>query len=165
MRSTRWTKVIFIAYIILLTWVILFKMDLTETIYRMQYSGYRSLNLIPFAGTAVYNGQLAYREIGLNIGVFIPYGIYLRVLHTKESRFHDFLQITLCSLLFEVIQFCFSIGVADVTDLLANSLGGLVGIVLFDYLKKIGKTKVVGWINLWSLVGILFLLLYLQIRR
>ena len=148
MHSTRLTKVIFLFYLIFLTWVILLKMDITDILYRMQYTSYRSVNLIPFAGTAVYDGHLDYLEIGLNVCIFLPYGLYLRVIHPKESRFHDFVQIVLTSLLFEILQFIFSIGVADITDLLANSLGGLFGILLFQQLKTIWKNKFITLLNM-----------------
>lgn len=165
MYSTRLTKVIFIFYLIFLTWVILLKMDITDIFYRIQSTSYRSVNLIPFAGTAVYNGHLDYLEIGLNVCIFLPYGLYLRAIHPKESRFHDFIQIVLTSLLFEMLQFVFSIGVADITDLLANSLGGLFGILLFQQLEKTGKNRLITWLNMWSLIGFVFLFLYLWIRR
>lgn len=164
MSSTRLTKIIFITYLIFLMWVILFKMDLVETLYRLQYRSSRSINLIPFAGTAVYDGRLDYLEIVLNICIFLPYGIYLPALHTGKSRLRDFLQIILSSFLFELLQFLLSIGVADVTDLLANSLGGLLGILLFTHLEKMDKNKVITRINRWSLLGSLLLLLYMKIR-
>lgn len=40
------------------------------------------------------------------------------------------------SLTFETVQWIFSIGVSDITDLIGNTLGSGVGAVLFAFLGK-----------------------------
>lgn len=35
------------------------------------------------------------------------------------------------TLLYEVVQYIFAIGASDITDLLGNTLGGVIGIALF----------------------------------
>lgn len=55
MKDKKMSLFLFITYLLLLTWVIVYKMDLS-VLYGRYESG--SLNLIPLAGTAVYNGVL-----------------------------------------------------------------------------------------------------------
>ncbi|MFX3882838.1 VanZ family protein, partial [Streptococcus suis] len=71
---------LFFAYLVLISWMIIFKMDL-----RIVYGryGYASIKLIPFAGTAVYEGVLDFPEILFNIVSFIPFGIYMEMLFRK----------------------------------------------------------------------------------
>ncbi len=85
--------------------------------------GYASINLIPFAGTAVYDGVLDFPEILFNIVSFIPFGIYMEMLFRKASWVTNLCLIMLVSLCFEVLQYLLLLGVADITDLLANGLG------------------------------------------
>ena len=126
------TKILFIIYLLLLTWIIVMKMEFSlDAIYRM-----RSLNLIPLEGTAVYNNQLHYEEIYLNILIFIPFGLYLSMLKPDWSFFKKLLPIFLVSLIFESLQYLFYIGASDVTDLIGNTFGGLIGIIIYDWIVK-----------------------------
>lgn len=141
MGTRRMTLVLFNTYLLILTWVIVFKLgDLTVF-------GYRSLNLIPLAGTAVYDGQLDYGEILLNILFFIPFGIYMEMLARHAEWLTSLLLILAVSLSFEAIQYGFMIGMADITDVLANGLGGAIGINLMYYLTSIWKEEAYSRVN------------------
>lgn len=145
MHSKRLTTLLFASYLLLLTWMIVFKMDMGLGF--MPRLSFRSLNLIPLAGTAVYDGVLDYPEILFNIFSFIPFGIYMEMLFKKASWVRNLSIILLVSFLFEVIQYSFMIGVADVTDLLANGFGGAIGINIMYILTSIWKEKAYSTIN------------------
>jgi glycopeptide antibiotics resistance protein len=51
------------------------------------------------------------------------------------------------SLTFETVQWIFSIGVSDITDLIGNTLGSGVGAVLFAFFGKIFPKKRMSMIN------------------
>lgn len=51
------------------------------------------------------------------------------------------------SLTFETVQWIFSIGVSDITDLIGNALGSGVGAVLFAFFGKIFPKKRMSMIN------------------
>lgn len=104
MKDKKMSLFLFITYLLLLTWVIVYKMDLS-VLYGRYESG--SLNLIPLAGTAVYNGVLNYPEILFNVISFIPFGMYMEMLFRKASWFTNLGIILLVSLVFEVWQFVF----------------------------------------------------------
>ncbi|MGT2711480.1 VanZ family protein [Streptococcus oriscaviae] len=149
MGSKKITIFLFLIYLSFLTWIILFKMDLTN-LFQARYAT-RSLNLIPFAGTAVYNGVLDYQEILLNILCFIPFGMYMEMLFRKASWVVNLTVICLVSLAYEVIQYGFMIGIADITDLLANGLGGAIGINILYMLTSIWREKTYGRLNALAL--------------
>lgn len=145
------TKILFIIYLVLLAWIILMKTEFSfDQIYRM-----RSTNFVPFEGTAVYNNQLHYREVYLNILIFVPFGIYLSMLKPNWSFIKKTIPIFLASMSMESLQYIFAIGATDITDLLGNTLGGVNGIVFYFLIDKLLKSKIKTnrFMNLLASVG------------
>lgn len=149
------SKLFFYLYILLLIWLILFKSDirflaiLTET-------GQRSVNAMPFAQSG---GRM---EILLNFLVFMPFGLLLPVNFKRFSLSRNVLIILLFSLSMEIIQFVLAIGTSDVTDLITNTSGGIVGLIVY----KIGSAhlpeeKFDGFL---TILGIIFACILLSIR-
>ncbi|ATZ03017.1 VanZ family protein [Streptococcus suis] len=156
MQTKKMSMFLFFAYLLLLTWMIVFKMDLSIVYGRY---GYASINLIPFAGTAVYDGVLDFPEILFNIVSFIPFGIYMEMLFRKASWTLNLFVIMLVSLAFEIIQYFLLLGVADITDLLANGFGGAIGINIMYVLTSIWHEKAYARMNVFCLLFTLFVML------
>ena len=156
MKDKKMSLFLFITYLLLLTWVIVYKMDLS-VLYGRYESG--SLNLIPLAGTAVYNGVLNYPKILFNIISFIPFGMYMEMLFRKASWVTNLGIILLVSLVFEVWQFVFLLGIADITDLLANGFGGAIGINIMYVLTSIWREKAYSRVNILCLSATVFVIL------
>lgn len=116
-------RISFVLYIFLLTWIIVFKFRID--IRNLRYL--RTINLIPFKENAL-------KEILINIFLFIPYGMYLRELTKKKSLTVGIIILT--SFIFEVLQYILHIGISDITDVMMNTLGGMVGILLISILEK-----------------------------
>lgn len=152
------TKILFAAYLLILFWIVVMKLQFTmEGYYRS-----RSLNFIPFGDSAMINGRISLSEIGLNILIFLPYGIYMAMLKDDWSFKKQVLPIFLTSLSFEIIQYTFAIGASDITDIIGNTLGGILGIQCYYLANKLLKnqTRVNELINiLASLVTVNFFLL------
>ncbi len=122
-------RISFVLYIFLLTWIIVFKFRID--IRNLRYL--RTINLIPFKENAL-------KEILINIFLFIPYGMYLRELTEKKSLTVG--MIILTSFIFELLQYILHIGISDITDVMMNTLGGIIGILFISILKeKIGDSK------------------------
>ena len=123
-------KISFVLYFFLLTWIIVFKFRLDITTLRYL----RSINLIPFKENEL-------KEIFINIFLFIPYGMYLGELTEKKSLTVG--MIILTSFIFELLQYILHIGISDITDIMMNTLGGIIGILFISILKhKISNNKV-----------------------
>ena len=104
----------------------------------------RQLNL------AVFSDLIdVYRNVGIrrflwlffgNIGWFVPFGFLLPMLLKKES----FLKIVVMGFMFsfaiESLQFIFRVGVAELDDLILNTLGTAIGYLIYKlwlhYKKK-----------------------------
>lgn len=134
------TACLFIIYLMVLIWIIVFKLQLS--IRDIPY--YRSLNLIPLQGSA--NGDFS-TEVYSNVLIFIPFGVYIAMLKGKWSFFHKILPIACVSFLFEVSQYIFAIGASDITDLIGNTLGGIIGIVFYAICHGIFKSKTNAILN------------------
>ncbi|MEN2256314.1 VanZ family protein (plasmid) [Paraclostridium benzoelyticum] len=69
------------------------------------------------------------------------------------------------SLLFEITQFIFGLGASDITDLINNTLGGAIGILIYFILIKIFKSdlKLNKVINICASLATICLVLMLTI--
>lgn len=153
------TKGLFVVYIILLTWIILFKMQFD--ISSLETMSLRNINLVPFAGSLIVNNRVDISEIILNVAVFVPFGIYLCMLKEKWSFIKKVVPIFITSLVFEILQYIFAIGASDITDLIGNTLGGIIGIAVFMLLSKIFKNKTIKIFNVLALIVTVIVVLFL----
>ena len=148
-KKNTLTIVLFMIYVLALIWIILLKLQFSFT----EIDRVRSINLIPLQGSVIINGIVSLNEIFDNIIVFIPFGIYINMLKNKWSFIQKVLPIISVSLTFEVLQFIFAIGRTDITDLLGNTLGGIIGIFIYAVLLKIFKNKTIKIINTVALIS------------
>lgn len=143
-KVNKLTKIIFIFYLVLLCWLVLFKLATNiEAI-----SSIRNINLIPFADSVIVNGKLYLKEIIYNILAFVPLGVYLSIIKKDSSLFKKIIISFGLSFLFETVQYIFAIGGSDITDLIGNILGAFLGIGFYKLLEKIFKERTVDIVNM-----------------
>lgn len=147
-KEQKNTFVLLVIYLIILTWIILLKTQFSFS----ALGHYRSVNLIPFAGSVVINGKVDLDEILNNFIVFIPVGLYIGMMMPKSSPLRKIAPIFGLSLLYEVIQFIYAIGASDITDLIMNTLGGAAGIFLVFLITKLLKEKTVKILNIAAVI-------------
>lgn len=147
----------FMLFLILLIWIIVFK-------FRLDFSSLkyiRSINLIPFKANGVVNGM---KETIINLLLFVPLGMYLQ--YFLKNKKVKIIIIVLISFCFEAIQYILHIGVSDITDIIMNTVGGIIGIylmlVIYQFLAKfINKIDAfLGYISILIpilMLGMLFL--------
>lgn len=161
-KQRNLTMILFIVYFCILIWILLFKMSFSfEELYKS-----RSINIIPFSGSVIVNGKFYINEIINNILVFIPVGIYTCMLKQEWSILKKVSVAFFISLAIEVLQLILSIGATDITDLIGNTIGGIIGIGIFYLFTKIFKNKAINILNILAsiativLVGLLYILLF-----
>ena len=130
-------SVLFIFYLVILVWVILFKLQFAVS----DIDHIRSVNLIPFHYSTAAGEQFHVKEVRDNVLIFIPFGILLSMLAYGMKLRNKFLIMFGTSLVLETMQFILSIGSTDITDLITNGLGGVIGIALYALLLKVVKNK------------------------
>ncbi|MCP9752977.1 VanZ family protein [Ferruginibacter sp. HRS2-29] len=100
-------------------------------------------NLKPFAtirlfyssrslGTEYKMGNLVGNVVG-----FIPLGLLLPLLFNWKRGWQAVFGVFLISLSFELAQLLFALGVFDVDDLILNTLGGLIGYIIYWIVRSI----------------------------
>ncbi len=156
MKSRKVTITLFIFYLLALAGIILFKTKLAFSFLHYQFTFVmdvqRSINLIPFGAMLKLNGAPSYNEIIYNGLAFVPFGIFICMLKNKRSFGSLIVPIVLTSLFFEADQYIFALGASDITDVIANTLGGIAGIGIFFVFHKICKDNVYRVLNITALV-------------
>lgn len=136
-RSNTLTLLLLTIYLVALTWIILLKFSFSF----QDLPHLRNINLVPYGDSLVVNGKISFSEIFMNMLVFIPLGLYLSMLKPDWPLWKRIVPAIGISLLYEIIQFVFSIGASDITDLINNSLGGAAGCLLYLLLDKCFSDK------------------------
>lgn len=91
---------------------------------------YNSINLIPFDDYFANRGDTV-RQIILNIIMMIPFGFLLPIIKKRKLGF-CLMSTFILSLCIELLQPLISgTRSADITDLITNTLGGLLGYLLY----------------------------------
>ena len=105
-----------------------------------RYSGRHEAALIPFRQLIGLfkrpNHMVWFWQIILNILLFVPFGFMFPVIHPKLSK----ATITygfLFSLAIEIMQYITGRGLADIDDLINNTLGAVIGYLIY----RVGKSK------------------------
>ena len=68
------------------------------------------------------------------------------------------------SFAFEIVQYILMLGTSDLTDLITNTLGGIVGIAVFMLFKHIWRDKtdnILSWLCIPATLAFCFVAVYL----
>lgn len=128
---------LFIIYMILLVWIILFKLQFSIS----ELDRIRSVNVIPFYYDNEVGIGFHLKEILENIVIFIPLGIYLCMFDNEVNFKEKFTFILAVSFVLEFLQYVLVVGRTDITDLITNTCGGIVGIIFYQLMLKIFHNK------------------------
>lgn len=148
------TTALLCIYLVIVTWIILFKMQFSIS----SMPHYRNINLVPFAGSVIVNGKIHMGEIIDNLIIFIPVGVLLSMLKSQWPFWKKVLPIFSLSLLYEVLQYVLAVGATDITDVLSNTTGGIVGILIFGIFSKLFGDKTIKVLNRIAIAGVLLVL-------
>ena len=150
-KERKITIALLVIYLLILSWIILFKLQFSFS----TLDHIRQINLIPFGGSVIANGRIDFDEIINNVIVFIPVGVYFSLLFRNKSFLKVIGSVLSISLAYETIQFIFA------TDLICNTLGGLIGIALVYVLSLVLKDKTNKILNRIALVCTILVVAFL----
>lgn len=129
------TTILLGTYCLFLIWIILFKMSTFSEIPNLDRI--RNINLIPFHYDVERDYHLS--EVGNNIAVFVPLGVYLKML---KLRSRNAIAVGAAfSLALETMQFILGIGATDITDVITNALGTTIGVGIYCALAFVFRNK------------------------
>lgn len=131
------SAILLIMYLLLLIFLTLFSRGC------MRDSFYQSKNLIPFRTIFLYmnaniNNDIIVINLLGNIAAFMPMGFLLPLVWRKTDRFGGMTIASLgVSLVIEVMQYIMVVGAADIDDLILNTAGGILGLLLLRICRLI----------------------------
>lgn len=136
-----------VVYTYLLLSIVIFKtLESPMDLFTGNHPDYRSLNLIPFKDMWDPDLSVGSNKTSIigNIILFVPLGVLSKLFLSEQK--HNVLKseliVVAASFLIESTQYITRIGVSDVNDLILNSTGGFIGILISIILIKwIGKNK------------------------
>lgn len=161
-NMNRITTALLVIYLLALCWILLFKLGVT-----FSYEAKRSFNLVPFSKPLILNGKADFGEIILNVLVFVPLGVYAGMLFERWRFGKKLLFFFLISLFIEAVQFVLAIGAFDITDIITNTTGGLIGLLLFKVILRAFNNgiKAQKFINAIAATVTVLVLLFLFLLR
>jgi glycopeptide antibiotics resistance protein len=130
-RATAVLVALLGVYLVLLAWVVLWKLEVPW----VGSGADRHLKLLPFVA-AEGAGASNPVEVALNVVLFVPVGLYLGLLAPSWRWWRATGVVAAASLVLEVTQYVLAVGRADVSDVIANTTGGLVGVGLVALARR-----------------------------
>jgi glycopeptide antibiotics resistance protein len=164
--SNQVTFSLFSVYLIALYWIIVLKFNLTAYHDRVE----RAINMIPFREAVLFQSPIDWNDTLLNILIFIPFGLYVGLLWEKWSIVRKIALFFSASLVLETSQYTLVVGAFDITDLINNTLGGILGLLIMMMLERTfqSRAKAQRLVNIICMVGtvlIFSLLIYMKINN
>lgn len=136
---------LFLAYIVVLIYFVLFAEMLGRSIVSTDYN----YNVTPFKEIMRFVCNVD--KLGLpvvimnlfgNIAAFVPFGLFLPIITGNSLNFWTTTVLTFdFSLAIELMQLVTKVGSFDVDDLILNTLGGMIGYLLFYLFDKYERKK------------------------
>lgn len=108
----------------------------------------RSYNLIPFqmiweyaSGSNHLRSSFAVSNILGNVVVFIPFGLFLQTIRKHKTFWKGVLIVLATTVAIEAIQYLFGLGASDIDDVLLNTCGGMVGMLVYRLFRRAFKDE------------------------
>jgi glycopeptide antibiotics resistance protein len=156
--ADKLTNILFTIYLIALIWILLFKLGV-----QFSYMESRSVNLIPFNKPLISNGKADFGEMFLNVVIFVPLGIYAGILFKRWIFGKKLFFFFFITFMLEGLQFLLRVGAFDITDIITNILGGMIGLLIYKAIEKEFKSSVQAqtFINLIAAIGTVLVISFL----
>ena len=161
--TNKLTNVLFVIYLIALFWILLFKLG----VHFSNMGNSRSINLIPFREFLILNGKIDFAEMIMNVVIFVPLGIYAGIVFKRWLTGKQLFLFFLISLIIEGFQYILALGVFDITDIVNNTFGGIIGLMIYKGIEKAFKNsgKAQKFINLLATIGTFLMILFLFLLK
>ena len=103
----------------------------------------QSVNLVPFADWNGARGEMI-RDIIVNTILFFPFGFLIQMARKKNQNKLSLLAVIIpcaSSIAIESLQYIFSLGATDITDVIVNTIAALIGAASYLLFNNIFKKK------------------------
>lgn len=146
------------AYLVVLIRIVLFKQVALYNLFAAIGSMERTISIIPFKSLLdMINNNISVTRILENIlgniAIFIPFGLLLPIVQKDKSK-KIILYGLITSALIEIIQYVFALGSSDIDDLTLNTLGTIIGYLLYKIIHKKAHADTLTAISIIVLVTV-----------
>ncbi|GAA1918528.1 hypothetical protein GCM10009775_08870 [Microbacterium aoyamense] len=149
-RTRPLLVLLFVGYLVVLGWLVLWKLHTPFV-----GAGMGTIKLVPFVRTDEFGASSPMEVLG-NIAVFVPFGVYFGLLGRRWWAALAVIAVTSAAL--EATQFVLGIGSTDITDVIANTFGGTVGLLLAGL---VGRRAGAALCLVGTVIAVVALLAYL----
>lgn len=141
-KLQKFGLVLFVLYLIALTYFMFFAESFGRTASTQSEYAYNLELFKEIKRFYIYREQLGFKAVFLNlvgnVAGFMPFGFFLPVVSRRGRRWYNALLLGfLFSLCVETIQLVFQVGSFDVDDLFLNTVGGILGFLLYKVVQKV----------------------------
>ena len=135
--------ILFLIYFVVLFYFLFFSEKMGRTYSERAYH-YNLVPLKEIARFVKYWRVLGMKAVLLNIlgnvAAFLPFGFFLPIISPRFGKWYLMLILSfLLTLSIETIQLVFKVGSFDVDDMLLNTLGGVIGYIVFAICNMIRR--------------------------
>jgi glycopeptide antibiotics resistance protein len=100
----------------------------------------RDIKLIPFLSGDGF-GASAPPEVVANVLIFVPFGVYLGLLAPAWMWWKTASVLAGASLVLEIAEYVLAVGRSDISDVIANAAGGLVGLGILSLVRLAHRVR------------------------
>jgi glycopeptide antibiotics resistance protein len=99
--------------------------------------------------------------------IFVPLGIYAGILFNRWIFGKKLFLFFIISFIIEVLQLIFGIGDFDITDLINNTFGAVIGLMIYTGIEKAfrNSAKAQKFINIIATIGTASMILFLFLLK
>lgn len=151
-------------YFILLIWVIALKCNASwvkevgEELRSLPLHQRIGHSIIPFYDL-ILSEEYFDMDYFLNVLIYLPFGLFMPFISDKRT-FVNIGIIFTSSVIFETVQLITGFGGWDSTDMACNTIGGVLGIIIYKLFRKHISDKTINCIAFWTLVIFFPLVIY-----
>ena len=161
-KNRALTISVFVFYVIILLWITIFKCNHATPIYELRIF----LESMTVAERFAYatskltlkDGEMT--EMILNVFIFIPFGILIPLLRGKTAPITTTVLALLSTFFIECLQLLFCFGWFTYSDLILNTTGAVLGIIIYAvFVKRINeenKKTVLKLLNVFAIAIAVF---------
>jgi glycopeptide antibiotics resistance protein len=124
---------LFAVYLVLLVWIVLWKLEAPWI--GAAATRPRPIKWIPFVPSAEAGASQPI-ELAINVLLFVPFGLYLGLLAPGWRWWQATGVLVGASLTLETVQHVLSTGSFDTTDIITNTVGGMLGLGILTLVRR-----------------------------
>lgn len=140
-KVRRLCSVTFILYMLLLVWIIALKCNMREAILGAKIYNQMFTLAERFEIYLSYFAKTDFKDGAVNVLVFIPLGMMMPFLIQKCAFIKTVFYCLVISAGFEILQIVNCIGAFTYIDIINNTIGGIIGTIIYFLLHKNAKEK------------------------